>query len=772
MGDYVVIVESPAKARTLGRYLGKGYKVKASMGHVLDLPRKKLGIEIEKDFEPQFEVIPDRKKTLTELRKAVKGAEKVFLAPDPDREGEAIAHHLKEALRLSKKRVRRVTFNEITKQAVQKAFEHPGEIDMNLVNAQQARRLLDRLVGYKLSPLLWRKIAKGLSAGRVQSVAVRLIVEREKEIEAFEPVEYWKAGVEVEPAAGGEEDRFETELKKIRGKPARLAGYDEAEAVRSAISGAPFKVAGVTEKQRSDAPKPPFHTSSLQQQASIRLRFSAKKTMMLAQQLYDGIDLGEQGPTGLITYMRTDSFRVANEALEACREHIRSTLGETFLSPKPNVYKSGKGAQAAHEAIRPTDVMRTPEVLKQHLKRDQLRLYRLIWERFVASQMAPARWAVTEITVEAGDHLFQTRGKRLLFQGHLKVWKEEKKTGAEARLPAVKEGDALRLRRIDLSQHFTQPPPRFTEATLVKTLEKEGIGRPSTYAPIISTIQDRGYVNLRERKFFATEIGKIVTDQLVEHFPRILDVDFTSKMEDDLDRIEEAEAEWTHVLKDFYDLFEKNLARAKDGMRDFKKDAKPSGETCEKCGGRLLYLVNKHGWFLGCENYPDCRTTVSLDEKGTPVRVRETEHKCPLCGKPMLLRTGRRGPFLGCSGYPECRNTVSVDEEGNPLWPEETGETCEKCGSPMVVKRGRRGPFLACTAYPACRSTRPLPGEKKKAPQETGDLCEKCGKPMVIRHGRRGSFAACSGYPACKNTKSLGPGKAKDKKGAKADGGE
>jgi DNA topoisomerase-1 len=478
--------------------------------------------------------------------------------------------------------------------------------------------------------------------------------------------------------------------------------------------------------------------------------------MMLAQQLYEGIELGDQGPVGLITYMRTDSYRVAQEALEAVRDHIVTAYGKEWVSPKPNEFKAKKGAQAAHEAIRPTDVSRTPEAMKPFLKRDQLRLYRLIWDRFVASQMAPARWAVTEINVMGGPYHLQARGRRLLFKGYLKVWGEEKASKKkDPVLPHVKEGEDLQTYRIDLDQHFTQPSPRYTEATLVKTLEKEGIGRPSTYAPIISTIQDRGYVKLRDRKFFASEIGKIVTDLLVGSFPKILEADFTSQLEDDLDRIEEGKADWTEILKTFYDLFAKDLDRAKREMPDLKKNPEPSGETCEKCGGQMMIRINKHGRFLGCENYPKCRSTVSLDEKGQVVRPQETEYQCNLCDRPLLLRTGRRGPFFGCSGYPECRNTLSVDAEGKPLVPEPTDEKCEKCESPMVVKRGRRGSFLACSAYPECRFTRALSGQQKSAPKETGEACEKCGSPMVIRHGRRGAFAACSGYPECKNTKSL-----------------
>jgi DNA topoisomerase I len=719
MGISVVIVESPAKAKTLGKYLGKDFEVKASMGHIADLPGGELGIDIEKDFRPTYEVLPDRKKVLAELRRAVKGADRVYLAPDPDREGEAIAFHLKDRLRISEDKVFRVAFNEITKNAVLEAFQHPGKIDAARVNAQQARRILDRLVGYKLSPLLWEKVTRGLSAGRVQSVAVRLIAEREKEIEAFKPDEYWKAAVDL--AGRDASGTFTAELRKIAGKPARIANEKEAADVRRGLEAARFAVARVEERERADAPKPPFHTSSLQQQGSIRLRFRAKRTMMIAQQLYEGIEIGAEGPVGLITYMRTDSFRIADEALAACRAHIESACGKEWLSPKPNVYASPKGAQAAHEAVRPTDVNRTPEAMKSFLTRDQQKLYQMIWERFVASQMAPARVAVTEISVEGGDYLLQARGRRVLFPGFTRIWKESGAPGGSAEdkiLPAVAQGETLDTRKVDLSRHFTQPPPRFTEATLVKTLEKLGIGRPSTYAPILSTIQERGYVRLTERKFFATDIGKAVTDLLVGSFPKILDVDFTSKMEEDLDKIEEEKSDWVNILRNFYKVFEKDLARAHKEMPDLKKNPARSDKTCPVCGGCLVYRYNRFGRFLGCEKYPACRTTVSVDAKGEAVVPHETEYKCQVCGKPMMFRTGRRGPFLGCSGYPDCRNTLSVDAEGRPVTPEPGQETCEKCGKPMVVKRGRRGPFIACSGYPDCKNAKPL-RRKKKSEEES-----------------------------------------------------
>ncbi len=753
MKKKVVIVESPAKAKTINKILGKDFTVKASMGHVKDLPESTLGIDVENGFKPTYRVIKTWSKTVKELKKLSEGASEVYLATDPDREGEAIAYHLKEALGVADGAAYRVAFNEITRKAIEEAFKNPGRIDMDKVNAQQARRVLDRLVGYKLSPLLWSKVTRGLSAGRVQSVAVRLIVDREREIEAFKPGEYWTIGGVF--GREGKEGELRADLKEIDGKEAEIRDAAGAESAVAEMKSQRWAVSSVARKEKAEKPGPPFSTSLLQQQASIRLRFSAKKTMFLAQQLYEGIELGDAGSVGLITYMRTDSFRTADEAVNGLRDYIRGAYGQDYLSRSPRVFPSKKGAQAAHEAVRPTDVQRTPESLKPHLTADQFKLYDLIWRRFVASQMSPAIFDTTSIDIRGGRFLFQINGRIMRFPGFTKVWTSSSDK-TETELPDVRESENLNLLHADPAQHFTKPPPRFTEATLVKTLEKLGIGRPSTYAPIISTIQDRGYVDLRQRAFEATEIGKVVTDLLVGHFPEIMDAGFTSNMEESLDSIEEARADWVKVLEGFYKIFSKDLEKAASEMRSLKKDPEKSGIKCPQCGAEMVYRYNLNGKFLGCSEFPKCKTAMSIGGDGKPRTVQETGHSCDVCGKPMILRDGKRGRFLGCSGFPECKNTLSVDAEGNPVKPAMLDEKCDKCGSPMVVKRGRRGPFISCSAWPKCKNAKPAgPGLKPAEPEKTGEMCEKCGKPMVIRTGRRGPFAACSGYPQCKTTKAL-----------------
>ncbi|MFW6158961.1 MAG: type I DNA topoisomerase, partial [Planctomycetota bacterium] len=572
----LVIVESPAKAKTINKYLGKGYRVEASMGHVRDLPKKKLGVDIEHGFEPTYQTIRGRGKTLKKLRSAAKSADSVYLAPDPDREGEAIAWHVVQALKLPDAKAYRVTFNEITKRAVRAAFEHPGKIDMARVNAQQARRVLDRIVGYQLSPLLWKKVAKGLSAGRVQSVAVRLIVEREKEIRAFEPEEYWEIRATLAPAGEGEGQSFEAELLKWQGEKFRPDNEDDAQTVARALRAATFTVDQVKKKKQKKSPGPPFNTSLLQQAASSRLRFSASRTMRVAQQLYEGIEVGGEGSVGLITYMRTDSFRMAGGAVDECRRLIPDKYGADYLPKKPRFYKSRKGAQEAHEAIRPTSVSRTPEDLKPFLSRDQHRLYKLIWDRFVASQMADARYEATTVAIRAGEGRLRARGRICIFPGHTRVWPRKQKDQQD--LPDLAESQRLDLIKLEPSQHFTEPPRRYTEASLVRTLEREGIGRPSTYAPIISTIQKRGYVKQIKRAFHATELGIVVTDLLVDSFPDIMDVQFTSEMEEKLDKIEEEDRDWQAVLGEFYRLFKADLEKAETEMQRVK--GKKTGETC------------------------------------------------------------------------------------------------------------------------------------------------------------------------------------------------
>jgi len=829
----LVIVESPAKAKTINKYLGANFEVVASKGHIRDLPKSRFGIDIEGGWKPTYLNLKDRRELLASLKKRVAASGMVYLAPDPDREGEAIAWHLKEALKLKDDRILRVTFNEITKRAVQDAFDHAGAINMDLVAAQEARRFLDRVVGYKLSPLLSRKLTRQLSAGRVQSVAVRLIVEREREIQNFKPEEYWKitamlapegtvkkpkAKAKAKPEANGKAEpaevpqgAFLAELAEWAGKKFEVNNGDDAGKIVAALEGAAYTVAKVEQKDRTEKPSPPFTTSTLQQQGSIRLHFSAKKTMMLAQRLYEGVELGSEGSVALITYMRTDSTRISEDALRDCRTQIETTFGKPYLPDQPNRYTKSGNAQDAHEAIRPTDVAYTPERVAQYLPQDQLRLYTLIYNRFVASQIMPAVFAVTNVEVKAADGIFKAQGKVMKFDGYRRVLPPAGKQ-EDTMLPALTEAQKLDLLQLDPTQHFTQPPARYNEASLVKTLEKEGIGRPSTYAAIISKIQDRGYVEQKERRFYATEVGMKVTDLLVEHFPGVMDLKFTSHMEGELDRIEGQQVKRDQVLDEFYQPFDQALkvAETKMGTSDekcpecgkpiverFSKRGKffgcsgypdckfikrpddgkpreapiPTEHVCPTCGKLMLQRMSTRGPFLGCSGYPDCKTTMNFDAEGKPVLAsKPTDHVCEKCGKPMVLREGRRGPFLACTGYPKCQNAKDVDAEGNPIKPIETGINCEKCGSPMTVKKGPRGPFLGCSAYPKCRSTKPMPEDlkekvkalypppAKKAPAvEVKETCPECGAPMKLRGSRRGFFLGCSKYPKCKGTREAPP---------------
>ena len=762
MAKSVVIVESPAKARTIKKILGKGYDVASCMGHVRDLPKKTLGIDLEDDFKPRYQVLPSRRNVVTALRKAVKGAEAVYLAPDPDREGEAIAWHLAEALRVPKKRVRRVTFNEITARGVRTGFGQPREINMDLVNAQQARRILDRIVGYQLSPLLWKKVARGLSAGRVQSVALRLVVEREKEIQAFDPEEFWRITARLVPLDVPEAERdgatFEAQLDRVDGEKVKIGDEATANALLERMQGQDFVVETVETKRKAGRPLPPFATSQLQQAASVRLGFRPRRTMRIAQQLYEGIDVGDEGSVGLITYMRTDSFRVADEALAECREVIGKQFGEQYLSPEPRHYRARRGAQEAHEAIRPTSALRTPDALAAYLDRDQLRLYRLIWERFIASQMADAQFDVTRVVVAAGPAQLVARGRIVVFDGHTQVYGTLKRPGEEEQmLPSLEERMALHCLELAPTQHFTKPPPRYTEASLVKTLEREGIGRPSTYAQIITTIQDRGYVEVREKAFHAKELGIVTNDALLPYFENIINTKFTAQLEEHLDDVEEAKRGWLDVLNEFYEPFKADLDKAAAEMPSVKdKLAEETDETCDKCGEPMVVRLSKSGKFLACSGFPKCKNTKPLDGDGR--EVEELDEKCPDCGKPLALRPGRRGKFIGCTGYPDCKYTR---EAGQPAGeakaarpaPEPTGEDCPKCGKPLFKRGGRRGEFIGCSGFPTCRFTRNIEGAEAPEPETTDVKCEKCGEPMVIRRGRRGRFLACSGYPKCKNTK-------------------
>jgi len=711
MGKSLVIVESPAKAKTISKYLGGDYVVKASVGHVRDLPKQRLAVDVEHDFKPEYEVIRGKGKVMAEIKKAAKTADKVYLAPDPDREGEAIAWHVAEEMGVPEKKLYRVMFNEITSKAVVEAMKSPGKINMNKVDAQQARRVLDRLVGYQVSPLLWKKVKRGLSAGRVQSVALRLVCEREKEIGDFKANEYWSVTAHLKAAAP---PPFSARLYKESGKKLdMLAIHDEksANAVLSELAGKAFTVSKVDRKEKKQYPVPPFTTSKIQQEAARKLRFTAKKTMLVAQQLYEGLELGTEGSVGLITYMRTDATRVSADAVKEAREYISKQYGDKHLPEKPPSYSTQKMAQEAHEAIRPTSLTRSPESVKQYLDKDQLALYRLIWNRFIASQMKPAILDMTGVDITAGKYTFRATGTTVKFQGFMAIYtegKDEEKTEEEAEgekgLPQLGEGDVLALDKLAPKQHFTQPPPRYTEASLVKELEEKGIGRPSTYATIMSTITEREYVEKKQNAFHATELGMIVNDLLVQSFPDLFNVEFTAKMEGELDEVEDGKRGWVESVRDFYEPFEKALITAQKGMRNIKREEVPTDIQCDKCG------------------------------------------------KMMVIKWGRNGKFLACPGYPECKNTRELPEElggkeaapaGSASEPVTTDEKCPKCGSAMVIKSGRFGKFLACSSYPTCKTTKPI--------SSGVDCPEGCGGFLSERRTKGGkSFFGCSNYPKCK----------------------
>ena len=700
MAKKLVIVESPAKARTLKKFLGKDYTIEACSGHVRDLPPKSLGVKIEKDFTPSYKIIKNKETIVKNLKAAAKKASVVLLAPDPDREGEAIAWHLKTALG-SDGKVKRIEFHEITKEAVIKAVKNPREIDMARVNAQQARRILDRIVGYKISPLLWRKVRKGLSAGRVQSVAVRLICEREALIDKFKPQEYWAVLANLETE---KQETFTAKLvaKDGEGLGARpkekgqvIGSEKEIKAILKDLEDATYAVDKVNKKEQQRHPAPPFITSTLQQEASRKLGYSAKKTMMVAQKLYEGIDVEGEGRHGLITYMRTDSVRIANEAETAVRKLITEHFGQEFLPDQPNTYKKKKQAQDAHEAIRPTSVFRHPDKVAGSLKPDELKLYDLIWKRFVACQMKSAIFDQTSVEISAKNYTFRATGSVLKFEGFIKVYLEgtdDEEAEQVSTIPELVKEQALNLKELKPEQHFTQPPARYNEASLVKELEKCGIGRPSTYAPIMSTIIDRGYVEKEGRALKPTEIGVTVNGLLVKHFPTVLDIKFTAHMEDDLDDVVASKMEWTEALKEFYEPFAKALALASVKMEKVKKEI-------------------------------------------------QTKEKCPTCGKPLVIRQGRYGDFIACSGYPKCKYTKPL-EENKEVVPADQAK-CDKCGKPMVVKHSRFGSFLACSGYPNCKNIKSLL-------QEIGVKCPKCDGEIVERRTRkRRLFYGCKNYPKC-----------------------
>ncbi|MFS0787039.1 type I DNA topoisomerase [Shouchella sp. 1P09AA] len=682
MSDYLVIVESPAKAKTIGKYLGKKYVVKASMGHVRDLPKSQMGVSVEENYEPRYITIRGKGPVLKELKTAAKKAKRIYLAADPDREGEAIAWHLAHSLNIDEHSDCRVVFNEITKNAIKDAFKQPRPINMDLVDAQQARRILDRLVGYNISPLLWKKVKKGLSAGRVQSVAVKLITDREKEIQSFTPEEYWS--IQGQFMYGKEQ--FEARFHSIKGNKETLATEDEVNHVLNTLDGKDFRIAEVKKRERKRNPVAPFTTSSLQQEAARKLNFRAKKTMLIAQQLYEGIDLGKQGTVGLITYMRTDSTRISDTAKQETFDYIQQTYGEEYTKKETQKQKQDKKSQDAHEAIRPTSVLHEPKQVKEYLSRDQLRLYRLIWERLVASEMAPAVMDTMTVDLENNGVLFRANGSKLKFPGFMKVYIEgndDNKKEEDRLLPDLKEDETVQKEELTPNQHFTQPPPRYTEARLVKTLEELGIGRPSTYAPTLDTIQRRGYVALDEKRFVPTELGEIVLDLIVEFFPEILDVEFTAKMEEDLDSIEDGRDNWIEIIDQFYKSFEKRLEVAEEEMEEVEIKDEPAGEDCEKCGHEMVYKMGRYGKFMACSNFPDCRNTKAI--------VKDIGVTCPTCkeGNIVERKSKKRRIFYGCDRYPECE-FVS--------WDKPIARPCPKCESLLVEKKSKKGVFVACTS--------------------------------------------------------------------------
>ena len=733
----LVVVESPTKVKTIQKYLDGNFVVKASMGHVRDLPKSKMGIDFgKKTLKPEYVVSPSKKKVLDELKKAAAKADILYVATDPDREGEAIGWHLAEELAVDKKKVFRITFNEITERAVRAAFDRPGKIDLKKVDAQQARRVLDRLVGYKLSPLLWEKVQRGLSAGRVQSVAVRLVVDREREIEGFQKEEYWSLHARLSP--NGRPD-FEATLREFDGEKPALPDEATTHAVMASLEGASFRVRSVTRGERRRNPAPPFITSTLQQEAGRRLGFSAKKTMTIAQQLYEGVELPKDGQVGLITYMRTDSVRIAGEAQDEARALVTKRWGRPYLPDAPPVYKSRGSAQEAHEAIRPAEVRRDPKSVARALTKDQLALYRLIWERFVSSQMVPAVYDTVAADVEAGRAVFRAPGSTLKFDGFMAVYVESREDetptedDAAAVVPPLEEGEILTLLGLDPRQHFTQPPPRYTEASLIKVLEELGIGRPSTYAQILGTIiNDRGYVHRERRTLFPTELGVTVTDKLRPFFPEIMDVEFTAQLEEHLDDIEEGERKWGDVVHEFHGPFTTDLARAEKEMSS-EKIGVETGEACPECAKPLIERRGRFGKFVACSSYPECKYTRDLGGKERP-EDEPTDETCPNCSKPMVIKHGRFGRFIACSGYPECKTTKPVT----------LGIKCpeENCKGEIVQRRSRRGKiFYGCSAYPDCKFVlwnRPV-----------AEPCPSCQAAFIVdrtargRHWRECARATC-----------------------------
>jgi DNA topoisomerase-1 len=750
MPKALVIVESPAKAKTINKYLGKDYVVKASLGHIKDLPKRDLAVDVDNGFEPHYEVIEGKKKLIAELKAAAKKVDEIYLAADPDREGEAICFHLQEELQDKKGIVKifRVMFNEITKKAVQKAFETPIQVNKNLVDAQQARRVLDRLVGYKISPLLWDKVRRGLSAGRVQTVALRVIVEREREIRAFLKKEYWTVDADL---LAKKNPVLSARLIRANDEALELGSQQVTDALVTDLGGAAYTVKSVATREKKRNPVAPFITSTLQQESARKLRFSVKRTMILAQRLYEGIEIGKEGAVGLITYMRTDSTRVGDDAIADTRQYIAERYGAEFLPPAPNIYKGKKDAQDAHEAVRPTSMAYAPEVVEKYLAEDEMKLYRLIWNRSVASQMMPALFDQTTIDVAARGHngveyTFRATGSVPKFDGYLKVYQEGKDQTDEEdeelkhRLPAVAEGELLRFKALRPEQHFTEPPPRYNEATLVKRLESDGVGRPSTYASILSTILEREYVRKEGGRFTPTELGIIVAGLLLESFDDIFEVKYTARMEEELDEIEEGKLDWRVAMAEFYERFDKDLKHAEEHMTDIKRMEEPTGEMCPKCEKPLVMKWGKHGKFIACTGYPECTYTREPDNTDMEVAEQGEEEYCENCGRPMVLKKGRFGTFLACSGYPDCKTTKQIggtQKKDQPL-----DEKCPQCQSNLVLKFGRFGEFTACSNYPTCKYVK----------QKTiGVKCPECSEGEIIeRRSKKGkTFYGCNRYPDC-----------------------
>ena len=752
MAKNLVIVESPAKAKTINKFIGKDYVVKASVGHVRDLPKSELGVD-EETFEPTYEVLEGKQKVVNELKAAAKKADMVYIASDPDREGEAIGWHVMNLLGGDSKKVRRILFHEITKNAVRKAIEHPTDIDMNKVNAQQARRVLDRLVGYKLSPLLWDKVRRGLSAGRVQSVAMKMIVDREEQIKAFVPQEYWTFAAKLE---GGNPPPFIAKLTKVDGKKAEVGNEKDAREIEAALKSGSFTVETIARKEKKKSAGAPFITSTLQRTAYNRFKYPVKRTMSIAQKLYEGKELGGMGFAGLITYMRTDSVRISDDALGEVRQYIATKYGDDILPEKPNVYRVKKSAQAqeAHEAIRPTSLEFDPEKIKDFLTREEHNIYKLIWDRFVASQMKPALFDVTDVDIQNGPYTLRASGEVLKFPGFLAIFQEgseedeEEKPENERALPPMSEGERLALLDLDTKQNFTQPPPRYTEATLVKALEENGIGRPSTYGQILTTIQARDYTYKHDGKFHPTHLGVIVTMLLRQSFGDIIDEKYTARLEEELDEIEEGKLEWTDAMREFNEKFAADLDRAKTEMMQVKGEGIATDEICENCGGPMVIKFGRFGEFLACSNYPECKTTKEI-AKGDAADAGDDTIICEKCGKPMQLKRSRFGQFFACTGYPDCKNTKDprLLKAGLPTEPQ---PPCEICGKEMVLKSGRYGPFFSCSGYPNCRNIRKIGGGLRVPPKPTGVKCPTCGEgELVERRSRRGIFYSCSRYPKC-----------------------